>query len=251
MNDPSGHCEQNHDEGCWSLAEQLDRKYGIGLDYLGKLSYEQLSNGNIAAVLAYTLAQLDLVSQRMTTDADAMMSILNFAIEDVANGNWLEGLRYSASVFYRDIMGPLGVESGYAYLGLSEGKEFGTSGFRAKYGTGNQVEHFINEAYAIGYAKVTTHPPLGNMAGPAVAYGFEMFSFVQGGFRNSSFLPDARLGMLADSYTTGLYNSFTQQDRSQAGNLVLSQLKPLVVTTTVIKLYPEEDYMRPPMPPTP
>ena len=41
--DPSGHCAETGDDACWSLAEQLWNIYGIDLEFLGVLDYDDLS----------------------------------------------------------------------------------------------------------------------------------------------------------------------------------------------------------------
>jgi hypothetical protein len=70
LTDPSGMCAEFGDDACWSEAERLNLRYGIGLEYLGQLSYRQLTAyPDLAAVLAFTLYQNHLVNFTSTTDA--------------------------------------------------------------------------------------------------------------------------------------------------------------------------------------
>jgi RHS repeat-associated protein len=224
--DPTGHCAENGDESCWALAEQLAQQYGLGLDYLGRLSYQQLFNSDLARVLAYTLQQYDLVQQGAITDLEAMMNIMTYSIEDVASGNEFLGLGYAASVFYRPIMENLGVQSGFDYRELVPGT-FGVSGFDPIYGSGNQVEHFINEAYATSFILYTTHPPIGDLLAGLIPVGFELRGWFQNGFSNPDFIPDTILGEIAVRYARELYRSpySTPEERQEIGEGFFQALK--------------------------
>jgi RHS repeat-associated protein len=248
--DPSGHCAENvGDEACWGLAESLSYDYGIGLQYTSQLTYEQLSNTSLARVLAYTLYELDQVALGNTTDVEAMMAILTYAIEDVAGGNYLAGLNYAASIFYRDQMKLFGVIEGFDYKGVTT-LRFGTSGFKSKYGTGNQVEHFINEAYAIAVAqRVISHGPIGDAAGLVAPVLYEIKGWYDNDFHNSAFVPDTLLGWVAAEYADALYTDVFAENRAEITAHILSQLMNPSIFTSDVTPYPQEDFMRPPTPP--
>lgn len=165
--DPSGHCEENGDESCWSAAEQLSLNTGMPLSYFSFMSYEMLmrDSGSYAKVLAFTLMQLGNVDRGVTTDLQAMFDIIDYALINT-EGDVPAAFELLASVFYRpDYHNDWKVKAGtlghheniygqYNYKDYTNrvfGKAitFGESGFDnilTAGGGGNQVEHFIGAA---------------------------------------------------------------------------------------------------------
>jgi RHS repeat-associated protein len=233
--DPSGHCADDGDESCWALAEQFSRQYGLGLDYLGRLTYGQLLNADLARVLAYTLHQLDLVSSKQTTSAEAMIAILEYSIETVAEGSVETGLQYASSVFWRHELSDI-VVSGYDYLDVPPGVSLDNTGFAPMFSdkTGNQVTHFISEAYltaAISWNPA--HPLFSSIVDKPVGYGIALFQEIKqwldpndagGRFKNENFDVDLRVGGVAATFVSDLRTAYTPEKRTLVYQETLTKL---------------------------
>ena len=237
--DPSGHCGEDGDEPCWSAAEQLDLKYGIGLEYVGQLSYQQLTaNPDLAAVLAFTLYQNDLVNSGPTTDAEALVAILAFSVDNAAGGNAVTGLRYASSVFWRweiqDYLIP-----GYYYGRLiGRGQLFLDSGFDERFieHERNQLNHFISEAYISiilfpnGSEPTPYSFPRQNIdLGWLIPLYQEVYQWANpydagGAWTNINFMPDLRLGMVGVGFADALQIANTPEDRAKVYESLLFEL---------------------------
>ena len=235
--DPSGHCGEDGDEPCWSAAEQLDLKYGIGLEYVGQLSYQQLAtNPNLAAVLAFTLNQNDLVNSGQTTDAEALVAILAFSVENAAGGNAVTGLRYVSSVFWRhEIQNYL--ISGYAYRSIVRNpRRFLDSGFDSRFveQERNQLEHFISEAYlSIILFPNGSEPTIHSLQNIDLGWLIPLYQEIRqwanpndagGAWTNINFVPDLRLGLVGVGFADVLQLTNTPEDRAKVYESLLFEL---------------------------
>ena len=196
--DPSGHCAENGDEACWAEAERLSQQYSM-LEWFGKLSYWQLTNSEaLARVLAYSLMMYDQVTSGTIDGATAMIAILAYSIDEVADGHVINGTMYAASVFYRDVLGSNGlVYQDYNIRGIIK-EQFPSTGFGTQFQGHNQVEHFINEAYIA--ALIT----FGGIA-PTGVFADLLFALWELQLPSPEAWADYRLGGLAISY---VHNAF-------------------------------------------
>jgi hypothetical protein len=143
-----------------------------------------------------------------------MVNILDFAIGTVAGGDVRSGLGFAASVFFREQTQNAfgGVDSNYDIKAFADRVgSFGTnSGFKSKFKdqTGNQVEHFINEAYGISTLSYNYagEPDVfgGQIIGNLAAIGFEVLPLLKKDGTNPDFIPDMLLGFVATDYVGAL-----------------------------------------------
>ncbi|MEM7803235.1 MAG: RHS repeat-associated core domain-containing protein [Chloroflexota bacterium] len=234
FNDPTGHCAESGDDSCWSEAERLSLQSGIDLKYFSRLSFNQLTgNRELAAVLAFTLYQKDLVDAGQITDADALVSILKFGIEDVSGGDVSQGMRYVSSIFWRHEFEGLVID-GYAYEDLSA--SFLDSGFDPLFleNERNQLEHFISEAFLSTFL-YPNDPYLDIAEGGAIDLG-SLIPFAQearqwlnpndagGAWTNINFGPDLLLGYAATNFIDVLEVAQTPAQKERAYNALHESL---------------------------
>lgn len=126
--DPSGHCEDNGDENCWALWEELHRKmyddsaesiWGMDKywDHLGQLSQEQLSD------VLYFVREGNLGLAILSSGRPAVDSEADYYLLEISGGIWAIGINGAVIMDqYENIYGSFGGNLGKSFPTFISGR---------------------------------------------------------------------------------------------------------------------------------